>query len=144
MKAQKMAIRNPQIRMNLDAQFKISVPSDTVQKLMLEISKGEACMSVKVPYGDGIEYMLSVYIDHFKDGDMKILSYDNGMANFIVRGQVILDLDPNFDAEFIQALKEEGAISVKCTDVCDNDVTNYYIDGNDEINLNIGECALNS
>lgn len=137
-----MAKKKPQLRMSLDSEFMITVASEAIEKLKTEISKGKACMSISIPYGDGIEYMMSIYIDHFKNGDMNISSYENGMAKFIVKGEILRDLDQNFDAEFIQALKDEGSLKVKFSDVCDNNVNSYYIDGNDEIHTNIGDCGL--
>ncbi len=137
-----MAKKKPQLRMTLDAEFMISVAGEAIEKLKTELTKGKACMSISIPYGDEIEYMMSIYIDHFKDGDMKISSYENGMAKIIAKGDVIRDLDPSFDAEFIEALKSEGPLKIMCSDVCDNDVNSYYIDGNDDTRVKIGECGL--
>lgn len=137
-----MAKKKVQLRMTLDAEFMIAVAAEAIENLKAEITAGEACMSISIPYGDQMVTMMSIYIDHFKDGDMKISSYKNGMAKIIAKGDVIRDLDPNFDAEFIQALKSEGPLKVICSDVCDNDVNNYYIDGNDGTSVNIGECGL--
>jgi hypothetical protein len=142
MKGKNVAKKKLQLRMTLDATFRVAIPADMIEKLKTEIATSKACLSVSISYGNGMEEMMSIYIDHFKSGDMKISSYANGMANFLARGEIIRDLDQNFDADFIQALKSEGLIKIKCSDLCDRDVNSYYIEGNEDIILDVGDCSL--
>lgn len=137
-----MAKKKTQISMILDAKFKIAVPEDKKANLFSEISDGKACLSVSMTYEDGVDFMISIYNDHFKEGGMSISSLDKEFAQVVVNGKIVRDLDPSFDADFIASLKNMGSIKINCSDVCDNDVNSYYIDGNDEIHLCIGECSL--
>ncbi len=137
-----MAKKKTQISMVLDAKFKIAVPEDKKANLFSEISDGKACLSVSMTYEDGVDFMISIYNDHFKEGGMSISSLDKEFAQVVVNGKIVRDLDPSFDADFIASLKNMGSIKINCSDVCDNDVNSYYIDGNDEIHLCIGECSL--
>lgn len=137
-----MAKKKTQISMVLDAKFKIAVPEDKKANLFSEISDGKACLSVSMTYEDGVDFMMSIYNDHFKEGGMSISSLDKEFAQVVVNGKIVRDLDPSFDADFIASLKNMGSIKINCSDVCDNDVNSYYIDGNDEIHLCIGECSL--
>ena len=137
-----MAKKKTQITMILDAKFKIAVPEDKKANLFSEISDGKACLSVSMTYEDGIDLMMSIYNDHFKEGGMSISSLDKEFAQVVINGKIVRDLDPSFDADFITSLKKKGSIKINCSDVCDNDVNSYYIDGNDENFVHIGACAL--
>ena len=128
--------------MSLDATFKVEVSKEVAAKLNSEMDSGKACLSITVPFGDGVEQMMSIYKDHLKTGDLKILTHENNFSHILIKGEVVRDLDANFDSDFIEALKKDGSLIVKCSDVCDNDVNSYYIDGNDEKVIEIGNCTL--
>ena len=91
---------------------------------------------------ENIDCRISIYIDHFKSGDMKISSYDGLMANFNVNGEVIRDLDPKFDSDLIDTLHKMGSVVIRCTGVSDNDMNDYYINGEYGVFINIGNCVL--
>ncbi len=137
-----MAKKKTQISMILDAKFKIAVSEDKKAKLISEISDSKAFLSVSMTYDDGVDFMMSIYNDHFKEGGMSISSLDKEFSQIVINGKIVRDLDPTFDADFISALKNMGSIKINCSDVCDNDVNSYYINGMDGINLHIGECSL--
>ena len=137
-----MAKKKPKLRLILNAEFKIAVTSDLIDKVKSEIVKGRTYMKISIPINDDIDYGISIYIDHFKSGDMNISSYDGVMANFNVNGEVIRDLDPKYDSDLIDTLTKNESIVVKCTEVSDNDMNDYYINGKDGEFVNIGNCVL--
>ncbi len=136
-----MAKKKTQFNMILDAKFKIAVSEDKFDNLISEISEGKACLSVSIPYDDGIDLMMSLYSDQVKEGCMSISNLSREFAEVVISGYVIRDLDPKFDADFIVALNKKQSLKINCTAVCDNDVNNYYIDGNDEAHVCIGKCS---
>jgi hypothetical protein len=139
-----MAKKKPKLRMSLNAEFKIAVPRDSIEKLTTEITKGRTYMTISIPINDNIDYGMSIYIDNFNSGDMKISSYDNGLANFVVNGEVMREIDQKSDADLIEALIRMESIKIKCMDVSDNDMNSYYVNvnGNEEEYINIGDCVL--
>ncbi len=136
-----MAKRKVKLKMDLDSNFKIAVPAERTEKLKAELANGSACLSVSVAYNDA-ESMMSIYSDHFKSGEMKMSSNESGFSNVSIKGEVLRDLDPSFEADFIAALKDGVKLEIRCSDVCDNDVNSYYIDGENKLSKMIGYCYL--
>ena len=137
-----MAKKKVKLKMDLDSSFKIAVLAERTDKLAAELANGSACLSITIAYSDDVDYMMSIYADHFTSGEMKISSNQNGFSDVSIKGEVLRDLDPSFDVDFIMALKDRTKIEIRCSDVCDNDINNYYIDGNDKLSKIIGYCYL--
>jgi len=137
-----MAKKKVALKIHLDAVFKIAAALDQVEKLKVELSQGKACLSVSIAINDSLNTGMSLYSDHFKSGGMAISSLPGGFAQMTVKGEVLRNLDPSFDSELIGALKEHGKLAMKCCYVYDNDSNDYYIDGNDQVTVSIGECSL--
>jgi hypothetical protein len=138
----KMAKKKVALKINLDAVFKIAAAADQVEKLKVELSQGKACLSVSIAINDSLTAGMSLYSDHFKSGGMAISSLPDGFAQITVKGEALRNLDPSFDSELISTLKQQGKVDVKCCYVYDNDSNDYYIDGNDQVTVSIGECCL--
>jgi len=137
-----MAKKKIKLKMDLDSDFKIAVLTEQADQLKKELANGSACLSISIAYSDDVDYMMSIYADHFTSGEMKISSNKNGLSDISIKGEVLRDLDPSFDADFIAALKDRVKIEIRCSDVCDNDANSYYIDGDDKLSKVIGHCYL--
>ena len=137
-----MAKKKIQLRMVLNSSIRIAVSDDAAKTLSKELSTGSAGLAISMSYGDGIQYMRSIYSDHFKTGGLSITQVSEGFLDISIVGEIFTDLDVKFDKEFILELEKVREIQIKCSEISDNNVDSYYIDGDDKKTVVIGVCGL--
>lgn len=136
-----MAKKTPQLKIDFDKQFKITIPGGAEGGFKNDLKRGEVCLNYEIRHGD-LTTMESIYPDGLSTGEMKITGESGGIVSVSLKGTVVRDLDEKFEAELIFALQKDSQLLVRSTGLSDSNPTDYHIDGDEEKFLEVGKASL--
>lgn len=129
--------KTPKIELNVSGEFEVHVPEENLKAFQTSMDNSELALSIEIPTGDGY-LSFSIYSDKFKNGGMTVSMVNANACRFELSGQVEFALDLSIMRDEFDYLNAHKDVPAFATYVFDQDMNYYYIDGDEDKNLNIG------
>lgn len=127
--------------LELNADFKVLVPGNLKASFEKDLKRGELSLSIDIELGS-VSMGNSIYPDDLKDGGVKFEELKDGFWNVTVKGSKLLEMNPEYDQDFIDAMKNGKSLPVVLNYIGDNDSNDYFIDGDEAKKLKVGSAQL--
>lgn len=128
-------------QLKLDANFKVLVPDELKACFQKDLKRGELSLSIDVELGS-VTMGNSIYPNDLKDGGVSFEELKDGFWEVSVKGSKLLEMNPEYDQDFIDAMQGGKTLPVVVSYVGDNDSNEYYIEGSESKKLAIGSAQL--
>jgi hypothetical protein len=123
-----------------DVKFSVVVPEAEVVAFKKDLARNELNLSAKIELND-IYYSFSIYSDHVLNGQLKF-DLSGNICTVSLAGRVTKEFDNQNDGDLIAAVSSGENVIAQVLSVTDSRPTDYYIDGDEEKYLDLGQLYV--